>query len=1056
MAANPTPDFDLGPLSWVKTEIDHSLNQARENLDKLAANAGDRAPVKYILTHLHQATGALAMVGLAAATRFNEELEKLVAFLEAEEAERLPAHVATAKKAISALSSYLDTLLAGEADFPMRLLVPYLELNRARGQSDANEGDLFFPNLSAASPAVGAPRESLDDAVRAKALGHQRSQYQQGLLRMLKGGDTSEAMRHMHAAIQAIESLQGATANRPFWTAASTFFDALVFGGMEPSPGVKPLFAKLDQQIKQLIDGSYRVAERVFRDLLLCVGRAKPVSDRVIQLKALYRLDQLLALPESSGRNADDEGLSALVRELRELTAQQKDTWLKYTSGNRAALEPFARQATVLAERAARLPQADIHGVLARLTEVAPLLKSSAIPPSEAQALEVATALLFTESALENYSRLGSDFTRQAKAVVDRLGAALKGETPAPMDALAGGLLDEMTRRAQEKLLIFQVGQEVQVNLQNIEQALDGFFRDSAKRPDLAKLPAQFSQVQGALMILELAEAANLNAAVMSRVQQFADGSLDGTGEAAEMVADGLSALGLYITALQQGSTAPQDVLLPALLRFGLVEAAPLEVESELTRTGTVSPLDIDVQKQKVQAAYEDWKDAPADGTREKLERAVDDLKRDATVVADSTVAQQSDAALAAIKGATVPDNSGVFAALQDLAPEKAPDTPAPQVVQLVDAPGAEIDQELLEIFLEEAGEVGDTIAASLASCRAAPHDRESLTTIRRAFHTLKGSGRMVGLMELGEVAWQCEQVMNKLLKDEKPASQSLLGFIALAHGDFGRWVHELKEKGSALIDGGEISRQAELLKNGQEVTPVERAPAPTAPVAQAAADETASAESGVEEVAASSGFTFESLDLTTPVETPPAELPLVETAPATELAEASLAASVADDDIFLEVADAPVAEIESEEEIQIGHVVLPKALFGIYIREAEQHVGVMDQEMAALETQERANVTADFMRAAHTLTASSRTTGFDSLAEVAYALEKWLQEAMEQATRIEAGQLRVMRGSVEAVTSMVHSIRGNALPYPREDVIAELGALREALRQPPEAPAEE
>src|SRR5215218_4435307 len=112
MAAIPTTtEFDLGPLSWVKTEIDHSLDQARENLDKLAANTGERAPVKYILTHLHQATGALAMVGLAAATRFNEELEKLVGFLESEDAAKVPQHVATAKKAITALSAYLDTLL---------------------------------------------------------------------------------------------------------------------------------------------------------------------------------------------------------------------------------------------------------------------------------------------------------------------------------------------------------------------------------------------------------------------------------------------------------------------------------------------------------------------------------------------------------------------------------------------------------------------------------------------------------------------------------------------------------------------------------------------------------------------------------------------------------------------------------------------------------------------------------------------------------------------------------------------------------------------------------
>jgi hypothetical protein len=46
---------------------------------------------------------------------------------------------------------------------------------------------------------------------------------------------------------------------------------------------VKPLFAKLDQQIKQLIDGSERVAERLFRDLLLGIGRARPVTERVAQ-----------------------------------------------------------------------------------------------------------------------------------------------------------------------------------------------------------------------------------------------------------------------------------------------------------------------------------------------------------------------------------------------------------------------------------------------------------------------------------------------------------------------------------------------------------------------------------------------------------------------------------------------------------------------------------------------------------------------------------------------------------------------------------------------------
>src|SRR6185503_1001298 len=174
--------------------------------------------------------------------------------------------------------------------------------------------------------------------------------------------------------------------------------------------------------------------------------------------------------------------------------------------------------------------------------------------------------------------------------------------------------------------------------------------------------------------------------------------------------------------------------------------------------------------------------------------------------------------------------------AMEGLAPENAPETPAPQVVQLVDAPGAEVDRELLEIFLEEATEVVATIGASLATARDAPHDREELTTIRRSFHTLKGSGRMVGLDELGEVAWQCEQVMNKWLKDEKPASTALLGFVELARDSFSQWVGELKQGSAAQIEGAEIARRAEALKNGEaEAAPVAHVVAEAPPVAEAA-----------------------------------------------------------------------------------------------------------------------------------------------------------------------------------------------------------------------------
>ena len=67
------------------------------------------------------------------------------------------------------------------------------------------------------------------------------------------------------------------------------------------------------------------------------------------------------------------------------------------------------------------------------------------------------------------------------------------------------------------------------------------------------------------------------------------------------------------------------------------------------------------------------------------------------------------------------------------------------------------VDAELLEVYLEEAVEVLANIQANQEVARHNPRDKEALTVIRRSFHTLKGSGRMVGLNHLGEVAWAVE-----------------------------------------------------------------------------------------------------------------------------------------------------------------------------------------------------------------------------------------------------------------------------------------------------------
>ena len=178
----------------------------------------DRAPVKYILTHLHQATGALAMVGLGAATRFNEELERLVVLGgDVRRGRRSPRACRSPSAAISALSGYLDALIAGEARPPdvAASRLPRAQ-PRARGIATRPKGDLFHPDLGAALPPPAEPAAAMDDAVLAKALAHQRvASTSRACCEMLRGGDSARGVsRSCRARSPRSSRSQAATPNR--------------------------------------------------------------------------------------------------------------------------------------------------------------------------------------------------------------------------------------------------------------------------------------------------------------------------------------------------------------------------------------------------------------------------------------------------------------------------------------------------------------------------------------------------------------------------------------------------------------------------------------------------------------------------------------------------------------------------------------------------------------------------------------------------------------------------------------------------------------------------
>jgi len=71
------------------------------------------------------------------------------------------------------------------------------------------------------------------------------------------------------------------------------------------------------------------------------------------------------------------------------------------------------------------------------------------------------------------------------------------------------------------------------------------------------------------------------------------------------------------------------------------------------------------------------------------------------------------------------------------------------------------IDDELREVFLEETDEVLEVLHRHLPNSA----DKTAQGEMRRAFHTLKGSGRMVRALVLAELAWAVENLLNRVLE---------------------------------------------------------------------------------------------------------------------------------------------------------------------------------------------------------------------------------------------------------------------------------------------------
>ncbi|HUL45959.1 MAG TPA: Hpt domain-containing protein [Steroidobacteraceae bacterium] len=135
-------------------------------------------------------------------------------------------------------------------------------------------------------------------------------------------------------------------------------------------------------------------------------------------------------------------------------------------------------------------------------------------------------------------------------------------------------------------------------------------------------------------------------------------------------------------------------------------------------------------------------------------------------------------------------------------------------------------DPELVKLFIEEAREELEKIQRGFPTWDQNPLEHNALVTVRRSFHTLKGSGRMVGARELAEFAWAIENLLNRLLDNTLTRSPAILETLRAAVAVLPELVEQLAGGPPPQADTGAIVARAHALAAGRGAPAAPRAPA--------------------------------------------------------------------------------------------------------------------------------------------------------------------------------------------------------------------------------------
>ncbi len=334
--------------------------------------------------------------------------------------------------------------------------------------------------------------------------------------------------------------------------------------------------------------------------------------------------------------------------------------------------------------------------------------------------------------------------------------------------------------------------------------------------------------------------------------------------------------------------------------------------------------------------------------------------------------------------------------------------------------PADDVDEEIVDIFLEEAEEVRETLAEYLPRWRNNASDNEALVTVRRGFHTLKGSGRMVGAEFMGEFAWSIENMLNRVIDQTVPRGQKLMQVLEEAVAALPELLQHLRDGTPPQADVlGIIARAYAIAQPGS--AEAERAAAAAAGALPGAAGPGDRVAEDISPEAAESG--------PAPAHPPPA--PAAALPPQGEATPQGEAQPVAQEPNRVPAAggeqDAAGGSAPTDRRPRMDPV-----LYEIFSKECSGHLETVAACLqAAHEGEEADTVGDDLIRALHTLHGSANMAEATGIAELARRLEH-LAKAMHNKGMALSGETEsLFRASAEAVREILAALGDSALPVP-------------------------